>query len=66
MREIKIDWKKKLNLDITKSRLPRKELKIVIKNKGFQEKIKQRYNKIEVVKKILKIFMIKIKVVKKN
>ena len=66
MRKIKIDWKK-LNLDITKSRLPRKKkLKIVIKNKGFLEKVQQKYKKIEVVKKILKIFMIKIKVVKKK
>ena len=45
MRKIKIDWKK-LNLDITKSRLPRtKKLKIVIKNKGFLEKVQQKYKK---------------------
>ena len=49
--------------------MPRKKKKKIedsYKNKGFLEKVQQKYKKIEVIKKILKIFMIKIKVVKKK
>ena len=51
MTKIKVT-KKKLNLDITKSILPKKKLKIVFKKLRFLSKVKQRYNKIEVVKNI--------------
>ena len=50
MTKIKV-IKKKLNLDIRKSRLPRKKFKIFIKIKFFKEKLNKVMTKIEVVKK---------------
>ena len=51
MTKIKVT-KKKLNLDIKKSRSPRKKLKIVIKIKVFKKKnLNKVMTKIEVVKK---------------